>query len=123
MYKQEDIEVKLVIKPIKFRDYRPLEMEKYEQLVTENSEIFQGILYEKGAADGQGWIGLPAETGSEVIAGRFITYLHRGAYNQLKGIFQKISNDYPKAQEFYLVYLNSPQEVAPEGLETKIIFR
>ena len=122
MYAQENIKVKLITKPMKFLNYRPLEMEKYQQIVMANEAIFQGVMYEKGVADGVGWIGLPADNGQEAIEGQFTTYLHRGSYDQLEGAFQQIMTDYPEAQEFYLVYLNSPQEVAVGELRTKIMF-
>lgn len=83
---------------------------------------------EKQVMVGNGWIGVPVKEhkdGVELvkIEGEFTTYLHVGSYKKLGDTFTKIMKEYPKAKEWYTMYLNSPADVSEDKLETKILFR
>ena len=123
-YHQEIFNIKLFTKEMKFSNYRPIEMDKYLKLVKESGKEFKGVIYEHcPVGQSVGWIGIESETGQTIVQGKFKSYLHQGNYDQLEEVFQNILSDFSKSQEFYLVYLNSPQEVSPSNLKTKILFR
>ena len=72
---------------------------------------------------GFGKIGLTHETGDWEIVGDFIAYKIVGDYNQMRSAYRKIQKDYPKAQNFYNVYLTDPNITKMEENITYIIFQ
>ena len=87
-----------------------------------------GIL-EKSVAFGRGWIGVKVKSAttpapnSISIQGEFTTFEHLGSYRNLGMVFKQIMRDFPKASDFYSLYLNDPGEVAEKDLKTWILFR
>ena len=122
-YVKEKISVGLKTQPVEFVDYRIKNKVNYHQFDQAHKDRVLVDIWEKSVAQGQGWLGVIAEPSDTTVAGDFTTYLHIGCYDQIESIIQKIMTDYPQIGEFYLVYLNSPQDNFPEKPKTKFIFR
>lgn len=123
-YVDEDIKVRLKTRSVDYGpDCQPVDPSAYPKFDRDFKSRSKFDIWEAVLMNGQGWLGVVADDGETVIDGRYQTYLHRGSYDRLMELGKQVGRDHPDLVEFYLVYLNSPEEVAEPELQTKIVFR
>ena len=114
------------IKPFYFI-FMPVPVSKYDELKNnfkkENRLIdFKTGMIEKSVMFGfGGWIGLAALDGDKEINQDFVAYRIVGDYSQIKSAYQKVTKDYPRAKQFYSLYLTDPSVTKKEDNITLIL--
>jgi hypothetical protein len=87
-----------------------------------------GVL-EKAVPFGKGWIGIKVQNNQAKnqnllhLHGEYQTHEHLGSYRKLWKTYQIIMRDYPKATDFYNLYLNDPKITPEKELKTRILFK
>ena len=124
IYKEETISLRLKTRPVDYgQDCRPTDPDIYQKIDTEFKERAVFDLWEAVLPNARGWLGVVDDEGKQPIEGAYKTYLHTGSYVKLMEAGKEIGRTQPKMTEFYMVYLNSPQDTAEGDLKTKIVFR
>lgn len=120
----ENIRVRLKTRRVDYGpDCRPVDPSAYSKFDRDFKSRPTFDIWEAVLMNGRSWLGVVADDGETTVEGRYQTYLHRGSYDRLMELGKQVGRDHPDLVEFYLVYLNSPEEVAEPDLQTRIVFR
>jgi hypothetical protein len=127
-YFRHTVDACFVTRPIFFLFYYPVTMWVYTSIknyfVGNNYIIDWSVgMIEKPRKFGLGYAGLAHTSGDRIINGTFIAYKVVGDYNQLKGAYRKIMNDYKNSYDFYQLYLTDPKTTDKQKNITYILFK
>ncbi|MDR2541745.1 MAG: hypothetical protein LBD11_08675 [Candidatus Peribacteria bacterium] len=108
--------------------YMPMQKKKYETFTKAFKKKYGEVkwntgMIEHGVRFGNGRIGFEHPSGDKSINQEFIAYKMLGDYKQMGEVYKKIMKDYPKAKDFYTLYLTDPRETPVDENKTRILIQ